>query len=288
MDNKKYKVKTLCLISLVLILISLIFGFQNEICSMINRYYYAFNLYVGKFWAKAIIIYICSFLCILVCGIVWWHKDKRLMNVEGTFFERHPRLNMIIGLALVIIIGTTLLLAIHYALLYIGRGISEFVDWVSDMASKMEAVVMVAFITGTVSLIGVIISSIVAKIIDYRKSRQDYLARKREVPYGEFVEMIYKIQQNIKIPESYTEEKMLEDLSKFSKQITLWGSSKVVNKWVQFRENGAKPNAGTDNLLLMEEIMNEMRKDLGLKKVKKGTLLAFFVNDIKKALNQKK
>ena len=26
--------------------------------------------------------------------------------------------------------------------------------------------------------------------------------------------------------------------------------------------------------------MNEMRKDLGLKKVKKGNLLAFFVNDI--------
>ena len=53
---------------------------------------------------------------------------------------------------------------------------------------------------------------------------------------------------------------MLEDLSKFSKQITLWGSSKVVNKWVKFRENGAKPDAGTDNLFLMEEIMNEMQK----------------------------
>jgi len=166
--------------------------------------------------------------------------------------------------------------------LYLGRRISEFVDWVSDMASKMEAVVIVAFITGMVSIIGVIISSIVAEIIDYRKSRQDYLARKREVSYGEFVEMIYKIQQNVKNPGSYTEEKMLEDLSKFSKQITLWSSSEVVNKWVQFRENGAKPDAGTDNLLLMEEIINEMRKDLWLKKVKKGNLLAFFVNDIKK------
>lgn len=288
MNDKKHKIKIFCLIFLVLILIFSIFRFQNVIATMIYEYYSLLNLYVGKFWAKAIIIYICSFLCILVCGILGRHKDKRLMNVGGTFSERHPRLNMIIGLALVIIIGTTFFLAIHYLFLYIGRGISELVDWVSDMASKMEAVVIVAFITGMVSIIGVIISSIVAKIIDYRKSRQDYLARKREVPYGEFVEMIYKIQQNIKNPESYTEEKMLEDLSKFSKQITLWGSSKVVNKWVQFRENGAKPNAGTDNLLLMEEIMNEMRKDLGLKKVKKGNLLAFFVNDIKKVLNPKK
>ncbi|MDO4323807.1 MAG: hypothetical protein Q4C61_14925 [Lachnospiraceae bacterium] len=288
MNDKRHKIKIFCLISLVLILIFSIFRFQNVITTMIYENYSVLNLYVGKFWAKAIIIYICSFLCILVCGIVGRHKDKRLMNVGSPFSERHPRLNIIIGLALVIIIGTTFFLAIHYMFLYIGRGISELVDWVSDMASKMEAVVIVAFITGMVSIIGVIISSIVAKIIDYRKSRQDYLARKREVPYGEFVEMIYKIQQNIKNPESYTEEKMLEDLSKFSKQITLWGSSKVVNKWVQFRENGAKPNAGTDNLLLMEEIMNEMRKDLGLKKVKKGNLLAFFVNDIKKVLNSKK
>ena len=100
--------------------------------------------------------------------------------------------------------------------------------------------------------------------------------------------MIYKIQQNIKNSGSYTEEMMLEDLSKFSRQITLWGSSKVVKKWVKFRENGPKPDMGTDNLFLMEEIMNEMRKDLGLKKVKKGNLLAFFVNDIKEVIKIKK
>ena len=76
-------------------------------------------------------------------------------------------------------------------------------------------------------------------------------------------------------------------LSKFSKQITLWGSSKVVNKWVQFRENGTDPEKAAKNLFLVEDIMNEMRKDLGLKKVQKGNLLAFFVNDIKKAMKKK-
>lgn len=77
---------------------------------------------------------------------------------------------------------------------------------------------------------------------------------------------------------------MLEDLSKFSKQITLWGSSRVINKWIEFRENGSDPKKAKDNLFLMEEIMNDMRKDLGLKKVKKGNLLGFFVNDIKSEL----
>lgn len=108
----------------------------------------------------------------------------------------------------------------------------------------------------------------------------------RKTIYGEFVEMIYKVQGNIKSEGSYTEKMMMDDLSKFSKQITLWGSSRVVNKWVKFREEGANPNAKSDNLFLMEDIMNEMRKDLGMKKVKKGNLLAFFVNDIKSILKK--
>ena len=74
----------------------------------------------------------------------------------------------------------------------------------------------------------------------------------------------------------------------FSKEITLWGSSSVIKKWVKFRENGMKENCGYENLLLTEDIMNAMRKDLGLRKVKKGNLLAFFINDIKDAMKKVK
>ena len=205
-------------------------------------------------------------------------------NEKLTFAEKHPRWNMLIGLLLLLAFAAIWIFAIYYIFKYIGIGLSNLVSWLTSLASKMDAVVIVALITGGVSIIGVIISSIVAKSIDYKKARRTYLAQKREKPYGEFVEMIYKIQQNSKKPNSYTEKEMIADLSRFSREITLWGSSKVVNKWVKFRENGAKPEAGKDNLFIMEDIMNEMRKDLGLKKVKKGNLLAFFVNDIKDAM----
>ena len=161
-------------------------------------------------------------------------------------------------------------------------------EWLASLASKLDAVIIVALITGCVSIVGVLISSIIAKRIDYKRSRQEYLAKKREEPYGQFVDMIYKIQQNAKKPNSYTEAQMLADLSVFSKQITLWGSSKVVRKWVQFRENSANPDLARKNLLILEDIMNEMRKDLGLKRTKKGNLLAFFVNDIKQAIKSMK
>ena len=205
---------------------------------------------------------------------------------EAPFSERHPKLNVILGLLMLLIFAAATIGLIYVAGKLICDGVVRFIDWLSSLSSKMDAVVIVALITGVVSIVGVIISSIVSKIIDYRKSRQEYLAKKREEPYGEFVDMIYKVQQNAKNKDSYTQEEMVRDLFRFSKQITLWGSSSVVKKWVKFRENAVNPDPGTNNLLLMDEIMNEMRKDLGLKKVKKGDLLAFFINDIKQSLKK--
>ena len=226
------------------------------------------------------------FICQMV-GKVLERKTKENVNKTIPFSERHPKLNIIMALCIIVIIASLGYIAGYYLLYCLGVIFARLLAWLKNELFKLDAVVIVAFITGGVSIFGVIINSIVAKILEFRRTRQEYLAKKREMPYGEFVEMVYKIQQNVKKPGTYTEQMMLEDLSKFSRQITLWGSPKVVNKWVAFRENGAKPNAGTENLFVMEEIMNEMRKDLGLKKVKKGNLLAFFVNDIKEVMRKK-
>lgn len=205
-----------------------------------------------------------------------------MKNNKVSFAEKHPKLNIFLGLVLIVVIGAFSIWLVKLLYNIIINGIIKL----TEVASKLDAVIIVSLVTGLVSLIGVIISSIVAKIIDYRKSRQEYLTQKREKPYGEFVEMIYQVQKNIKEPGTYSDEQMLEDLSKFSKQITLWGSSGVINKWIEFRENSSDPEKAKNNLFLMEEIMNDMRKDLGLKKVKKGDLLGFFINDIRKELKK--
>lgn len=163
------------------------------------------------------------------------------------------------------------------------RLIIKFLINILSILSSLDAVVIVALITGALSIVGIVIS----KIIDYKKSRQEYLAQKREVPYADFIEMIYNLLNNIKNPGSYTEQMMVEDLSKFSKQITLWGSSGVVKQWVKFRITAVSPDAGVNNLVRLEKIMNEMRRDLGLKKTKQGNLLSFFITDIKTVLKNK-
>lgn len=205
-----------------------------------------------------------------------------MKNNKVSFAEKHPKLNIFLGLVLIVVIGAFSIWLVKLLYNIIINGIIKL----TEVASKLDAVIIVGLVTGLVSLTGAIISSIVAKIVDYRKSGQEYLTQKREKPYGEFVEMIYQVQKNIKEPGTYSDEQMLEDLSKFSKQITLWGSSRVINKWIEFRENSSDPEKAKNNLFLMEEIMNDMRKDLGLKKVKKGDLLGFFINDIRKELKK--
>ena len=77
---------------------------------------------------------------------------------------------------------------------------------------------------------------------------------------------------------------MLKDIDDFSQGLTLWGSKNVVEKYNLFREKANNPKNQENNLFILEEIMNEMRKDIGTHKVKKGNLLGFVINDIKEYL----
>ena len=197
---------------------------------------------------------------------------------QKSFAEKHPRINFLLGL---IIFAILLFLAI-FVLLRVISFIQTSIANISQATSKMEAVVIVALITVAISLVTVIINSIFGKILDHKKSRQAYLAQKREDAYKHFIEMVYRIQETTRDKNAYPIDDMLEDVKLFSKDLTLWGSPKVIDKWNEFRIKSADK---TDNsnvcMFILEEIMNEMRKDMGCKKVKKGSLLSFFVNDIK-------
>lgn len=70
-----------------------------------------------------------------------------------------------------------------------------------------------------------------------------------------------------------TESDKFRMMSDFSKGLTLWGSNKVVKKWLRYRK------------ALLEDIIYEIRKDVGQrKKLGKGDMLSFFINDIENLL----
>lgn len=204
-----------------------------------------------------------------------------------TFADRHPHWNLLISvLLLALTIGLVVFVVIR-VVGYVLASISSVILSFSQIASKLDVVIVVALISGTISIIGIVLSSIVAKGLEYRRARREYLTQKREVPYGQFIAMMYRLHQSNKPGKEYSREEMVEDLMKFSESITLWGSRRIIKDWGKFKENAVKKDP-LDNVFLSEKIMNDMRKDLGMPGVKKGDLLIFYVNDIKEVIKKQK
>ena len=197
-------------------------------------------------------------------------------NKQISFLEKHPKINTAIGVILLLVICGIIILLTRKAIKVLIVGITKL----TEMASHLEAVVIVALITGAVSVTGVIISSIVAKIIDYRKNRQEYLTRKREKSYEAFIAMVYRIADSSKEGSEYTPTEMIRDMQLFSQELTLWGSKRVVRKWIAYRNNAINYSNPKDNLAFLEEIINEMRRDMGTGKTNKWEILKLFINDI--------
>ena len=183
-----------------------------------------------------------------------------------------------------------LLLFMAYLLIKnIGILVIKGIEKIGNITSSMDSVVIVAIITGGISIVTVVISSIISKFIEYKQITKRYLYEKREKPNSEFISMVYKLQMSQKNGrEEYTQTQMIDDISNFSQALTLWGSSRVIKKWIKFREIIQENPARTENLFLLEEIVFEIRKDMGQKRkgLKQGDLLSFFVNDIKNHLPQ--
>lgn len=162
--------------------------------------------------------------------------------------------------------------------------VDSIIKYLQNMTTSLDAVVLVALITGSISLL----NSFYSRYSDNKTKRREYLSAKREKPYAEFIELVYKITQNGRNGFTYSQKDMIKDISSFNSKLSLWGSPKVVKKWNAFRKSSleVKFKSDAELLILMEEVMNEMRKDLGVKSVGQGNLLSFFINDIENVIKK--
>ena len=170
------------------------------------------------------------------------------------------------------------LLIIGIGIYFLVKLIIKFFYWIRSFASNTEAVIVVALITGTLSLLGIVISN----IIEYKQNTKRYLYEKKEEAYSEFIEMVYKLQQ-IQKDGKISEKEITKDLISFSQKLTLWGSDEVVRKWIEIRTSSLNSDSNSiNNLFVLEDIIFFIRKDLGQKNkgLKRGDILSFFINDI--------
>lgn len=204
------------------------------------------------------------------------------MKPKVPFSVRHPKLNLMIGFFIFFLLVAVSAGIIIIFARFMGALFEKIIHFLKETVSKLDAVIIVALITGGVSITGVVFSSIVSKILEFKQKRREYLYQKREDPYENFISVVYKVQELAKAGKEYSNEDMLSDMMSFSQKLTLWGSNRVIKKWLKFKSTSTNTENSTDLLFVLEDILFAMRKDMGLKKLGKGKLLSFFVNDIDK------
>ncbi len=221
--------------------------------------YLGINLFLSSFFIYS--IYKCSpthtfnitciniffaFLILFFLGFfILFSKAKKTEQFD--YLKLSPFISIYTFVTFFVALIAIILLLLKYTIYFT----YSFVTSLLQTADKLDKMVLVAIITA----IFTIITNLILKFAEYKVSRQNYLAQKREIPYQKFIECFYKLQDARK---KYTQQDLLDDLNEFSQGFTLWGSKKVVEKWNEFRFNSTKPNMEEKNLFILEEIMNEM------------------------------
>lgn len=184
-----------------------------------------------------------------------------------------------------------LLADMYYVGLYLFKNIPTYIQgivtYLKNMTSSLDAVILVALITGSITLL----NSFYSRYSEQRNKKREYLATKREGPYSDLFTVIHKVSLSGKGDFVYSNEDMIKDINDFNSKLSLWGSPKVVKKWNDFKQKSLEGNKQLEPKELLnavEEVMNEMRKDLGSKSTKKGELLSIFINDSENLLGKRK
>ena len=76
------------------------------------------------------------------------------MEKKQTFAEKHPKLNFLLGLILLIAIVIVTFLVAKWILGILGNGIVRVINYVENFVSTSDQVIVVAMITGAVSIKG--------------------------------------------------------------------------------------------------------------------------------------
>lgn len=181
----------------------------------------------------------------------------------------------LIALVLVVaIIVVAIVALIHF--------LTPMLTAISQAFSGIDVAIMVAFVTGAISIVSVIVGAIVKTKMEYSQRKQEFLMQQRIEPYKKLVEIIYKVQTKSNDNGVYTDLEMREDIDEFNQGLTLWGSTKAVQKWDAWRSTTKRvPPSPHETLFAMEDVMIQLRIDLGQSKgLKKGDLLRVFITDI--------
>lgn len=161
-----------------------------------------------------------------------------------------------------------------------GPGVAAFFT----SLSTLDSAIVVALITATVSIVSLVSGNIVSNVM----KRNEYLRKHREEPYMQLISMFYDFQSQTKTGKEFTQEELFDIFNQYTKELTLWGSSKAIKAWGNWLVASSRGLNDPKELLFgMERVLIQLRKDMGLKRgIAEGDLLRLTVNDIDDYLGQ--
>ena len=201
--------------------------------------------------------------------------------------------DILLGIAVLLVLSFAafwLLRLIWSGLVAIGTGVLSLVETIS----ALDTVLVIALISGAITILGLVVNSIISiaiKASEHRNKVKIELRAKMEQPYSEFVNLIFDLMIATKTDKPMSDKEIMERIIRFSKQVTLYGSNKVVKRWAKYRISLGKLTLTTaESLTQLEDILFAIREDLGMKKrgMKKGNLLSLFINDAEEIIQNKK
>ena len=163
--------------------------------------------------------------------------------------------------------------------------------WISDFIKvlpSMDAAIVVALITSCVSIFTVVGGAILKEYLSYRYKKLEFLRGRREKPYRKLIEINFIMLQKTKSGEEYSPDEMMDDFYEFGQELTLWGSTKAIKLWDDWRLAPNKGKAdGKELLLLMEKIIIQLRKDMGQGgRLAEGDILKLYINDFDESMRK--
>ena len=152
------------------------------------------------------------------------------------------------------------------AFVFVISGILEIIILIPNIIEyvlNLDSVFKVAIVTGGVSIAGVVYSA-------YMK-RKEYLSEKRKDAYLLFLRFMYEL---MIINPDMDKKRIIKNINKFQSSILLWGSPSVIRAWNTFKQNNTDNPQDTEKTLhYIEILINAMRTDLGVNKVKENEII---------------
>lgn len=140
----------------------------------------------------------------------------------------------------------------------------------------MAAAIIAAAATVLVSVLTLVISK---RYEHQREIEQEH--RKQKTPvYEEFIAQLFKMMMGGKHGNpTVTEDELMNFFSNFSQKLLIWGSDKVVQQYVVYRNAGTAD--GLQHMVRLEDLIYAIRADLGHKNagLKQGDMFRMFIND---------